>query len=39
MKQTNYLLLKYFKIFEKNSKNNYNKDNDTKEDWCECLWI
>lgn len=27
MKQINYLLLKYFKTFEKTRKNNYNKDN------------
>ncbi len=26
----------YDKIFEKISKNNYNKDNDTKEYRCEC---
>ena len=28
MKQINYLLLKYFKTFEKTNKKNYNKDND-----------
>ena len=32
MKQINYLLLKYFKTFEKTNEKNYNRDNNTKED-------